>query len=85
MLINLFLSNDSWVSAHPTWANFLQINMKMYSHIIMLYRQIDDFTISDNDFYRTLKLIQIILSPLQNKATNRALYTVLCNRIVALP
>lgn len=44
----------------------------MKAHVVMLYGQIDDLTVSDNDFIELL-VIQVISSPLQNKATNRAL------------
>jgi hypothetical protein len=35
-------------------ANFRQINLKMYFHVIMLFRWIDDFIVYDDDFIELL-------------------------------
>jgi hypothetical protein len=42
-------SNDFWALAHTTGQIFYR-SMKMYHHIMMFYRQVDDFIIPDNDF-----------------------------------
>lgn len=38
----------------PSLANFRQINLKMYFHVIMLFRWIDDFIVYDDDFIELL-------------------------------
>jgi hypothetical protein len=44
----------------------------MYSHVVKWYRQIKDLIISNNNFYRILKFIQVISRPLLDESCKQS-------------
>ena len=50
----------SWVFTHPIGQIFCR-SMKMYCLVVMLYRQIDDFLILNDDPIRIPKIISVII------------------------
>jgi hypothetical protein len=65
--------NNPWVLAHFTRQIFCQ-SMKMYCLVVMLYKQIDGFLVSTDDYKRIYKFILIIIEPFIIRDAIKALH-----------